>query len=494
MAKRILLADDSITIQKVISITFASEDYELVIAGDGDTAVKKAREARPDLVMADVAMPGKTGYEVCEAVKNDPALKGVPVLLLAGTFEPLNKDEALRVGADDSIIKPFESQELLDKVRDLLSVAGTGTVEAAVPASPQPSESELGADIWSAGDFLSAPEEFEERKEETGAAPDLDFLSSGALFEEEAHKEEEGRESDFTDLVIPDEEMKSDTKEERKEESPIDLSASPFDLSQFDAFKPEHTKPEPAFDMGVFDTFIEEEKKAETVELDTFEPEPVKPWEVSQGEPVKPFWEDFASIEQAVETRDEQTTAEPDLLEIHEEVMEAPSRAEEGIFAEARPLRELISAPSRTEPQVSEDEVRKVVERAADRVEERLIADLNLKLKKAEAQVADAIEKTAARVEEKLRADLNAKLAKVDSIVAEAARSALVKMEERLKSELGTRLEKSLAIPKEQVEAIVARTSKQVVEHVAWEVLPELAERLIKTEISKVKEALVRLR
>jgi CheY-like chemotaxis protein len=82
MSKKILLADDSVTIQKVISITFASEDYELIIVGDGDAAIKKAKDSTPDLVLADVAMPGKNGYEVSEALKNDPATAAIPVMLL----------------------------------------------------------------------------------------------------------------------------------------------------------------------------------------------------------------------------------------------------------------------------------------------------------------------------------------------------------------------------------------------------------------------------
>src|SRR3989338_1364014 len=137
MPKKILLADDSVTIQKVIAITFSTEYYDLTVVADGETAIRKAKEIRPALVMADVAMPGKSGYEVCEAVKKDPALKGVPVLLLAGTFEPLNREEAARVKADDSIVKPFESQELLDKVRGLLERAAPSGEEA-MEAPPPP--------------------------------------------------------------------------------------------------------------------------------------------------------------------------------------------------------------------------------------------------------------------------------------------------------------------------------------------------------------------
>ena len=120
MSKKILLADDSITIHKVISITFGDEDFDLEIVSDGDSAVAKAREIVPDLVMADVSMPGKSGYEVCETIKSDPQLSHIPVLILAGTFEPINDEELKRVGADDFIVKPFESQELIDKVRNLL--------------------------------------------------------------------------------------------------------------------------------------------------------------------------------------------------------------------------------------------------------------------------------------------------------------------------------------------------------------------------------------
>ena len=91
MSKKILLADDSVTIQKVITITFASEDYELEVVGDGDAAIRKAKEFLPDIILADVAMPGKTGYEVSEIIKKDRRTSHIPVLLLAGTFE-LDRD------------------------------------------------------------------------------------------------------------------------------------------------------------------------------------------------------------------------------------------------------------------------------------------------------------------------------------------------------------------------------------------------------------------
>lgn len=125
MGTTLLLADDSITIQKVVGIIFANEDYELVVVDNGTSALEKARELRPDVMLVDALMPGKSGYEVCEEVRRDPQLKGTPLLLLVGAFEPFDEDKARQSGADDHITKPFESQSLIDKVKALLLLAAS---------------------------------------------------------------------------------------------------------------------------------------------------------------------------------------------------------------------------------------------------------------------------------------------------------------------------------------------------------------------------------
>ena len=146
MPKTILLADDSVTIQKVVGISFANEDVVLVTVDNGDDAVLRARETRPDLVLADVAMPGKDGYEVCDAIKTDPDLRHVPVLLLSGTFERFDEDRARTVGADGHITKPFEAQALVDRVNQLLVHAEAarpigGGSDTTVLVAEQPSAS-----------------------------------------------------------------------------------------------------------------------------------------------------------------------------------------------------------------------------------------------------------------------------------------------------------------------------------------------------------------
>ena len=120
----ILLADDSITIQKIVNLTFSGEGIDVVTVGNGEAAVKKIHELRPALVLADIFMPGKNGYEVCDYVKSDPSLSITPVILLVGAFEPFDSNEAARVKADGHLTKPFEIKVLISAVNSLISAAG----------------------------------------------------------------------------------------------------------------------------------------------------------------------------------------------------------------------------------------------------------------------------------------------------------------------------------------------------------------------------------
>ena len=139
MAKTILLADDSVTIQKVVELTFMGQDYQVVAVSDGTTAVTRLSELKPDLVIADVHMPGENGYEVCRQAKQ--IHPGIPVLLLVGTFEPFDQERATSVGADSHLKKPFDSQDLLQQVDRLISEAqgrAPGVAEAAAAMAPEP--------------------------------------------------------------------------------------------------------------------------------------------------------------------------------------------------------------------------------------------------------------------------------------------------------------------------------------------------------------------
>ena len=121
MPATLLLADDSITIQRVIELTFANEDIRVIAVGDGETAVQRIDAERPDIVLADVGMPKLDGYGVARHIKQSPALKGIPVLLLTGAFEPVDEEKARATGCDGILVKPVEPQQLIGRVKDLLA-------------------------------------------------------------------------------------------------------------------------------------------------------------------------------------------------------------------------------------------------------------------------------------------------------------------------------------------------------------------------------------
>ena len=141
MSRKLLLADDSVTIQRVIELTFADEDVEVLAVGDGRQAIERVKNDNPDIVLADVGMPERDGYEVAAFIKNDPRLAHIPVLLLTGAFEPIDEARAKSVGCDGVLVKPFEPQMVISRVRELLAgSAGTAApAAAAAVATPPPS-------------------------------------------------------------------------------------------------------------------------------------------------------------------------------------------------------------------------------------------------------------------------------------------------------------------------------------------------------------------
>jgi CheY-like chemotaxis protein len=132
---KILLADDSVTVQKIITLTFSDEGVDVVTVNNGDEAINRLQYMRPALVMADVSIPGRNGYDICEFVKDHPEMKETPVILLVPAFEPFDEARARRIGADYHLTKPFQSiRTLISTVKSLIerravpefSVSGSG--------------------------------------------------------------------------------------------------------------------------------------------------------------------------------------------------------------------------------------------------------------------------------------------------------------------------------------------------------------------------------
>jgi CheY-like chemotaxis protein len=142
MPKHIVCADDSVTMQRVVAITFVHTDFTVASARSADEALEQARQRRPDLVLADAVMPGKTGYDLCAAIKSDPALRGVPVVIVCGNSQAYDEARGKTAGADAHLTKPWDTQVFLDKVNEILTRVGRDGVApgagGAAPAPPAP--------------------------------------------------------------------------------------------------------------------------------------------------------------------------------------------------------------------------------------------------------------------------------------------------------------------------------------------------------------------
>jgi len=139
MPKNLLLADDSKTIQQAVGMTFAREDLSVVVVDDGEAALQAAKQLKPDLILADVSMPRLGGYELCQRIRADAALKDVPVLLLGGPT-PIDPAKAMAVGANGHMPKPFDSAKLIEHVKTILAnpKAKPAIAAAAAPGPARP--------------------------------------------------------------------------------------------------------------------------------------------------------------------------------------------------------------------------------------------------------------------------------------------------------------------------------------------------------------------
>ena len=169
MRRTILLADDSPTIRRLVTQTFAEGDFEIVSVNNGEAAIKTFEEMRPSVVLADIYMPGKNGYEVCSYIRKHPKLSTTPVVLLVGAFDAFDEETATQAGATANITKPFEPGALIELVMSILP-------EPTVAAAPEPAADEHDED-----DLLGLDSLF---KEEPGPAEPTPTVA-GAMREED---------------------------------------------------------------------------------------------------------------------------------------------------------------------------------------------------------------------------------------------------------------------------------------------------------------------
>lgn len=139
MSKIVLCIDDSATMQQVADITFRGTEFTYVGARSYDEGLDKAKSQKPVVILADAQMPGKTGYDLCLALKNDAATANIPVVILVGNSAPYDNTRGVTVGADANLPKPWDTQTMLEKVTEVVTKAASGGVAKAghgAPAAP----------------------------------------------------------------------------------------------------------------------------------------------------------------------------------------------------------------------------------------------------------------------------------------------------------------------------------------------------------------------
>ena len=216
MTRKMLLADDSITIQKVVELVLAEEGFEIKAVNNGEEALAAIETFKPDVVLADIEMPKMNGYQLCEKLKAHPLTKNVPVILLSGAFEPLDEELARNVKADSFVIKPFESQELISKINAALVSASTMEetadsseqlgVEAEVFAEAVGGEEDLWAMEAVEGVSVETPAGIEEvsAEEEVSIAQALETADQEAgVFEVAEEAVVEAEEMTVEDIAVP---------------------------------------------------------------------------------------------------------------------------------------------------------------------------------------------------------------------------------------------------------------------------------------------------
>ncbi len=420
MGYKLLLADDSITIQKVVGIIFANENYELTVVDNGNAALEQAKEIQPDVILVDALMPGKSGYDVCREVRQVPAIKDIPLLLLVGAFEPFDEEKARNSGADDHISKPFESQHLIEKVKKLIElgeeraktrVRSDTTAYAAASDGPVNIKDELLSEM------------------ETGLG------LSAAITDEE------------------------------------DVREKPADFMCLDSLDMVEALPQDDL-WGVFEVEdvaeCGEVHLGEIIEEDEFEPEIINTVEeiepfVFKEEGSTPFGNEIAaSVGEFPETGSDSENEADECFVFNEE----PEFAGSEDFAPAEPSIEITEVASLT---IGED---------IDKLEPEVSGFIEVP-----PTSLHAIDAPPSSEPPSLHTVRGLQFASVEENVS----SPDILSGERGMGAAGVP-ENTISLSEEQLTAILARVSKEIIEKIAWEVVPDLAETIIREEIRKIKE------
>ena len=425
MARKILLADDSVTAQNMGRKILADAGYEVITVNNGSAALKKVSEHRPDLIVLDVYMPGYSGLEVCQRLKEAGDTSRIPILLTVGKLEPFKPEEARRVRADAFIVKPFEASELLSTLSKL--------EEKVVPRS-EPSKP---------GRFARATAAIDERFDRSMAVEEDSGWKSRIAFPKKKEKEKE-KDADVDEGTIynPVNKDLRTVVEHKPEEHPAAQSSAEDERVNVSALGaeglPKDVTPEEIAALAAAAAQVKGKIADETVAVDE------------------------RAAEKAPEATAVKTSEEPAVAAEVPAVKSESTESKEGIPAAEISVHATANVTPDTVPQATEDQKAKEAEVAPSSSEvTAAIAGLEQQAAEESKKSEDVIATEATRVEEPATMAVAAAAAGVGSPRWTAVAVALSSEEASLSLEQEMQQAASFAISAEPERAEIARTSPE---------------------------------
>ncbi len=489
MPVKILLADRSITIQKVVEMLFSGREYEVVCASDGETAANEAARVVPDVVLADVDLPRMDGYAFAARLRQTPQLAQTPVILMMSRDDVYDSVKGKHAGIVDNIAKPFESQELIGKVKKALAAASPRTVAPAQPpqqpivSAPQPAKMKPTIPV-PAGPKPSTPPDIFDIIQEAPSESELKKVATPAAHEEESVYEVEPEVEEIVEPV-----SREIAKALPLGEKAVEEMRSGLGLAD----QKEETVPE-MIPFESLDLSFEAELQAEQItppKSAAIRPEtppaapPLRPSTLPESELRKMAEEAMAKM--AKEVFEKIPVPQPPaipLSEIRSMAERTISGMAQDVFAKMPPIKE---------PTLTESELRKMAEEAMAKTAKEAFE------KTPQPQISDeTIKKIVEEKAAKIASEAMARFSPPEppTLPPDEIRS----MAEAAVSRMAADVFKHMAPPppkisedtirrglEEVLTKIAREMAKDVIERVAWEVVPELAEHLIKEEIERLK-------
>ncbi len=486
--KKVVLADSSYTIRRITELSFSEEEgIELITLENGFNIKEKLIELKPAVVLVDIKLSGLNGYDVCKFINETESLKDVQVFLMKGGFEPINEGLLKDLKYVDIITKPFDSNELVSSIKDMLD---KGSVKAP-PIAPED---------------LPEIDSIEEDEEEISFSDIEEELKSDKIISEDMDQE---KEEAYMEEVLPSEEITQGPQTER--ESPLD--ANTYDTDEIEnPFKEEKAVVKEKslveevikVEKELIGTEEAEKKLVEEKEEEIVEKEEEKeevPVSEIEEESVEEKVEDFFTISEAEEPSEPVETEETEEKPVDEKEVKIVEKEEEKIedfftISEAEEPSEPVETEETEEKPVDEKE-KEIVEKEEVSVSEKEEQSVEEKVKDffaasetKESSESDELEEA----EEQLKEEKAEKIIEEKIEIEEEFEKEEIKIEEKVEKPEPAVEKKEFEDVKEmsqdQKEEIFEKVEDKLtlaIKEILWEIVPPIADKIIKEEINQIK-------